>query len=722
MRCTDCGIIIPFNKAPDLANCSICGVRFTPDARDILEHGKFGITKEVRPTQVAMARDIEEVFRQDHGTLIGEGGTGIGKSFAYLIPALLADGKRVIISTAKKTLQDQLSRDIPMLIKKMGIQNIKFGVYKGKSNYACWKLAQEVPLNDRSKFNNFVDKARRENRPADITHWKGSVPFWWSKISIDNCAIGNRCAHFKECRPHPKNYHIVVTNHHLMAIDLKALPGTLFGPYNTLIIDEAHQAPEAFRSAYSRAITFKSLKRLQSALKMDDHLRGVVDDSGITSAAALVSGLDALVTSFGDLHSKAAQTTGGGQIVDVRRIEAPLNDFQTQADTYAGGLFLLLEDINRSYNDSHEDPDREDSPEKLFAMLSRATRLHKRVASLVEFANDLTSRIKKQNESATLEFLTTCDDTGLHLQPLDIGKLIANPIGTVKHKIIMSATLAMGKDFEFSKQRFGLTDDLKAKHEVITEKIYPSPFDMAKQAVLYIPRHLPLPAHAGQPTERIKWIKALSTEIAQLLGATRGDAFVLFSARADMQAVIEELGPEHWDDAGLTLVEQEGEATATLNRFLDTPNSVLFGLKSFWEGVDVPGDKLKLVIIPKLPFPNPKDPLISALSEQAGNSSFMQVMVPHMFFDMKQGVGRLIRTQSDKGFVAILDPRVWTGTGNRTNHLKRMENIESQHPTRRKRLGYGKKLLDALGFTQVTDDFTIVQTWVKKFFNTVNTG
>ncbi len=718
MLCKNCGVRIPFNKAPDLEDCSICGTKFTPDVRDILEYGQFGIAREVRPTQVDMARDIEDMLQQTTGTLLAEGGTGIGKSFAYLLPSILSAGKRVVVSTAKKTLQDQLAnKDIPFLLKKLGLPNVKYGVYKGKSNYACWKLAQEVPGNERPRFEKFVQDAQSRGAPADIADWAGVVPRWWSKISIDNCVLSNRCPHFKDCRPHPKDYSIIVTNHHLMAIDMKVLPGTLFGPYNTLILDEAHQAPEAFRAAYSRAATFKGIDYIRSSLKNDDYLRGLVDDLGVTTAKILLTELEDVARAFKDLHRNATRAAGSSKIVDIRKIAQPLDAFLTVTDACAAKLFLVSEDISRAYSTAASVPDdSEYSPEQLFAMMSRAQKLHKRVSALVEFANDLAGRAKLliANPKEGAEYLTICDDKGLTIQPLDIGKVVAAPMGTIQHKVILSATLAMGRDFEFTKQRFGLTEELRAPTEVIKEKIYPSPFDMSQQAILYLPRHLPLPAHAGQPEERSKWIRALSTEIAQLIGATEGDAFVLFSAKSDMNEVLHELGHDFWDDAGLSLILHEGEATATLSQYLKTPKAVLFGLKSFWEGVDVPGDKLKLVVIPKLPFPNPKDPLISALSDKAGSNSFMRVMVPHMFFDMKQGVGRLIRTQSDRGFVAILDARIWTGTGNRTTHLQRMEKINAD--PHRKRMGYGKQLLDVLGFTQITDDFTIMQSWVKKFF------
>jgi ATP-dependent DNA helicase DinG len=699
--------------APDLKTCGVCGIELIPESRDILERGQYQIANEVRPTQVALAEDIETNLRQERGTILAEGGTGIGKSFAYLLPALLSTNKRVVVSTAKKTLQDQLAeKDIPFLVEKLGLSSLKYGLYKGKSNYACWKLWREVPISEMERYEDFINAAMDAQQPADIAQWGGAVPFWWSKISIDNCVLKKTCPHFKHCHPQPQDYNLVITNHHLMAIDMKSATNFLLGPYNTLIIDEAHQAPEAFRSAYSRRMTFSGLERLQKKIKNDDYLRGAIDDSGVTTAKAIVEEVDELGTAFKSLHRKAVAAANGGQAVDVRKIQNDLKAFHVKADTYGGKIFLLCEAFKRQYASAKDGPSHIDDSDQLFVMLTRANKLFRSVTSIVDFASDLTGQANAQDSVS--EYLTTWDDKGLEMRPLDIGKIIASPIARVPHKIIMSATLAMGKDFSFTKQRFGLTDELKVPADIITEKIYKSPFKMHEQAILYLPRHLPLPAHGGQPEERSKWIRAISTEIAQLLGATKGDAFVLFSAKSDMNEVIDEIGHDFWDDANLNLIQHEGEATSTLKRYMSTKNSVLFGLKSFWEGVDVVGNKLKMVIIPKLPFPNPKDPLIEELSKRAGNNSFFNVMIPHMFFDMKQGVGRLIRAQSDRGFVVILDTRIWSGTGNRVTHMARMEKIAADPA--KKRMGYGKKLLDGLGFTRITDNFEDVKVWSSKFF------
>lgn len=705
MYCTECRLKLPYDKAPHITQCTNCGTRMTPEVKDILQHGQYDIAREVRPTQIEMAKDIEALLQEPTGTLLAEGGTGIGKSFAYLIPLLLSKGKRIVISTAKKTLQDQLAKkDIPFLLNKMGLTNISYGIYKGKANYACWLLAKEVPIKDRAKFVQFVNKGSRQ-APADIATWLGSTPQWWNKVAATDCVRGKRCPHFEKCLPQPKDYNIIVTNHHLMAIDLKIYPGTLFGEYNTLVIDEAHQAPDAFRAAYSKSMTSSSVTYAQRSMINDDDMRNFFDESGVTTSKAMLEKMHTVIETYEALHRKVSVSTGGATIVDTASIKPQLAALLQAASALSGKLFLMGEELNNAFEETQDGAESD----SLLRLMSRLTKQEKRITGLTEFIMALPANDEPEGDKTVV---VTGDDKGLYLQPIKVGDLVKQPLKMAKHKIMVSATLAMGSDFEFTKSRLGL------EGEPTTDKIYKSPFNLREQAILYLPRHMPLPAHAGQPREREVWIKALSTEIAQLVGATQGDAFVLFSAKTDMKDVLYRLGSHFWNDTGLNLVTQEGDATATLDKYMETPRSVLFGLKSFWEGIDVSGDKLKLVIIPKLPFPNPKDPLIGALCDQAGTQSFQKVMIPHMFFDMKQGVGRLIRTQTDKGFVAILDPRVWTGTGNPTNHIRRMEKIEAQTPQKRMRMGYGKQLLNVLGFPRITDDFTILQDWVIDFFKT----
>lgn len=714
MRCNNCGNLVSYQKAPTLKDCIICGTALTPEVRDILEFGKYNITEEKRPSQLALATDVEKLLLEtQRGTLLAEGGTGIGKSFAYLIPTLLAKNKRAVISTAKKTLQDQLFiKDIPYLKEKMGKNDLVFSLYKGKSNYACWRLASEVPREDKKKYQLFVDAARNKNKPADVSEWpETATPSWWYKISIDNCVLGTSCPHYKHCRPQPRQSNIVVTNHHLTAIDIRKTPGMLFGEYNLLILDEAHQASESFRSAHSKSVTERGLDILEGMVLNDTLVSSAIDDSGIIATKHLVEKIRGIKKCYQELYTAAKRHTDETGTVKIEVIGDPFIRFRSETQDLGASLFQIQETLSRMRIHSASDSESPPSDE-ILAMLGRIQRVQRRTENLADFVTDALDLITASDGTTKPSFITTVEENGLTTKPLNIGPLIGPKLKEIPHKIFMSATLAMGTDFTYSKNHFGLPAQ-GTPDDPIIEKIYKSPFDLQRQAVMYLPMHIPIPAYTNS-VERPAWISAISTEIAQLVGATHGGAFVLFSAKADMVEVMDELQGT-WDHLGLHLVVQEGEATAAREEFLAHDNSVLFGLKSFWEGVDVAGDQLRLVIIPKLPFPNPKDPIIAALVKEAGNKWFNEVMVPQMIFDMKQGVGRLIRTQSDRGFVAILDPRVWTGS--RSKHASNLQKVKND--PLKKRLGFGKLLLDTLGYTQVTDDFTVLQSFVKKYFNAV---
>jgi len=715
MKCTNCGNVISYQKAPQLTDCVLCGFPLKPDISDILEFGKFDITTEKRPSQIALAKDVENLLGGANGTLLAEGGTGIGKSFAYLIPALLTSNKRIILSTSKKSLQHQLVKeDIPYLIKKMGREDLSYTLYKGKSNYACWRLAPEVPNEDKQKFNLFISVAKNENRPADVSEWNGPLPSWWHKVSVENCVLTTSCPHWNYCRPKPRTSNLVITNHTLTAIDLHKNPGILFGPYSILIVDEAHQLGKAYQLAHEKHVSVKGLEILKSMIINDSNVSDTIDESGIVSAKLLSEHVDTLRELFIPLYAKAKSTCDDTGTVRVPKIETELEKFREAIIALSSKIFQVSEAVNRTrINSAFSDID---VPEKLVVMLSRIQKVNTRVENLLEFTNDIlsppetnTTRLKPSTGShSQSNYITTVDDLGINVQPLRIGALLGPKLKEIPFKILTSATLAVNKDFSHFKKEYGL--DIGGD---IVERSYSSPFDLERQALMYLPQHLPLPQHEGSP-QRAEWISAISTEIAQLVGVTNGGAFVLFSATSDMNEVLEEMSAV-WDNLNLNLMVQDrdGDTTTIKSRFMSEENSVVFGLKNFWEGIDIPGDKLRLIIIPKLPFPNIKDPIIAALKKEAGDNWFYTVMIPRMFIDMKQGVGRLIRTTSDRGFIAILDPRIWTGSG--TKHATNMRKINAD--PFKTRMGYGKELLDSLGFTTVTEDFTVLKKFVTKFFN-----
>ena len=291
------------------------------------------------------------------------------------------------------------------------------------------------------------------------------------------------------CKPSPKEDHVVITNHHLLALDMRLSPGTLLGAYNLLIIDEAHQAPEAYRSAYSHEVTFKGLDRLKGAFKRDDAMRGIIDDLGHTTAKQTRSQLDQLKSEFQTLHRAARRAADDSGKVDPGKLTDALNNFSSIAGTLRSNSQRNIDEIKELREDSlngNVDVGGGYSTDELLAILSRMVRQHKNYDRLIQFREKIDDSVRAGSATA---FITTTDERSIKVQPLKIGDFIGPNLRTVSHKVIMSATLAMGNDFSYSKNLFGIgkaagvTADENQKPEKVVEKIYKSPFDLDKQAI-----------------------------------------------------------------------------------------------------------------------------------------------------------------------------------------------------------------------------------------------
>jgi len=740
MYCPDCEIRLPYNKAPDLTDCTICGKPMRSTVQDLLEFGQYGIAREIRPTQIEMGTDIEEVLESEEPQVfLAEGGTGVGKSFAYLIPALLMDDKRVVVSTAKKSLQHQLyDKDVPFLREKMG-KDFEVCLYMGTNNYACWNMIKEVPRQDRAKFTRFVDAARNQKIPADLSRWEGSRPYWWDSVSVKTCIRSSSCPHYKYCRPHPKDARVVIVNHYLLAIDIMKNPGSLVGPYDILVIDEAHQAPEAFRTTYSQSLKKNIGDSLWHSLKNNDALREMMQfgTKGLIDSNITLRQLSELDIQINALHKEAKQhshkKTG---IVNGEPLKDVLNIIRDAAHNLSNLLVRAKVEAHKNYSSGVFSDGRILPEEQIPVVLSKFQYLARRVHSIQEFAENMgqfdwgyyntafedDDDEEKINAYQSNNFICTVNDSGITLQPVEIGKIVGPRLCSIPKRLVLSATLALNNKFDYVKNELGLS-----YHTVeglnTTEKIYPSPFQLGRQARLYIPRDLPLPEKLGSP-QRSAWVQAVAKESARLIKMMGGDAFILFSARTDLEEVRDaftdgKLLSQH--NLPLLVQDDDGDATNVQRRYMRTNNCTLLGLKSFWEGIDIPGDKLRLVIIPKLPFPVPTDPLIKTLSDKAGDEFFNKVFIPRMIFDIKQAAGRLIRTKTDYGVVAVLDPRVWSGSGgsNQQTHYKFMETLKYAPPKMRKPRWYGKTVVSSLGFPLYQDSFTKLQTFVNNCLNNV---
>ncbi|HTN28356.1 MAG TPA: ATP-dependent DNA helicase [Burkholderiales bacterium] len=592
-----------------------------------------------RPQQLAMAQAVAHAIAERR-PLIAEAGTGTGKTFAYLVPALLYGGK-VIVSTGTKTLQDQLfERDLPLIRDALAVP-ISVALLKGRANYVCHhhleRTAREGRLPSRDdarhlpKIVAFARASERGDRSelADVPENAGIWPMVTS--TRENC-LGSNCAFHRECfvmkaRKDALDADVVVVNHHLFFADVTLRDeglAELLPACNTVILDEAHQLPDTatlFFGEQTTAGQLTELARDAEAIARTE-LRDIPDlpDAG----AAIVALIRRLRLAAGEGTGKFAQ-----QVVAERP------DFVDALDALGAGL------------------DRLSGEMQLFAERSEDVAV---IARRAEAAAEAISRWKAglRTEDAGGEAWIRWIDVGpqgfqLHASPLSVADVFRRQVEqTGRAWIFTSATLAVGRDFTHYTGQLGLADAATGCWE--------SPFDYPAQGLLYVPRGLPAP-------NSLLHTNAVVDAVLPVLKASGGRAFLLFTSLRALNAARERLvalfARERLDYP--VLVQGEGSKTELLLRFRALGNAVLLGSASFWEGVDVPGDALSLVVIDKLPFAPPDDPLLAArlakLTADGGNA-FIQWQLPQAAISLKQGAGRLIRTETDRGVLMLCDPRL----------------------------------------------------------------
>ena len=723
MRCNGCGFNLTVEDVPADNRCNACGGSYCFDSDDFLLRQHNAPGRDIRTGQVQMGRLVEKVFRE-HAIAFIEAPVGSGKSDAYGVPSInaasklasfnmqgltrlprvLAEAKsirpRILISTAKKALQHQIAeKDLPYIRKRHGEETIGISLLKGKGNYAC-----RLKIDGLEPENYKVAKAWIDKTPSeDLSDFPGKRPPFLYDVTAEDC-VGKGCKYayndkktgiacgYWRAKQEASKASIIITNHHVVAFDLRFGPGVLVGPYTSLVLDEAHQAPASFRAAFSQTLSQAGSMRLVRQ----------IDNAGVTGNFPKALG-DAWKGMFNNLHQLDGEVprdpfgNAGNDCLSV------LDELSKAATTEAQSLgFSTDKDF-----DIHNIADEADRS-RLLAVLSLRKTIDRTTQALV------TSQDPGDN---TVLYVQQTDrgQKKLVMAPISVGKLVGPKLQMLPSVVVTSATMAIGGKFDDMKYQLGLNwpsysdeDGAPQAPKQIYELILTSPFDYKKQALLYTPRHIPLPVTAEHP-DRSKYISALVNESARLIQASDGNAFVLFTSRQDLEAVYEGLVSE-----GLTqpLIVQGDDASAALKQYMATPNSVLLGMKSFWEGVDVQGQKLQLVIITKLPFPALTDPVIQARARQlvaeqvsrgvapatANGAVFSQLQIPHMLTELRQGAGRLIRSKTDKGVLAILDSRMFTGNSK-----------DKPLPTQTSYRGYGKLAADATGFTNQVFDFEIIK-------------
>jgi ATP-dependent DNA helicase DinG len=618
------------------------------------------IAKTPRPAQVRMASLVENTLSEKGFAMI-EAGTGTGKSFAYLLPAILS-GKRVLVSTAKKALQKQLrDNDMPFLLNALGIETT-FASLKGKNNYVCKLRLDDFVKGD--MVHRFSAREIQEfqrwavlNDIGELDDYEQELDFASfvrvSECVVRQCGFADACG-YRRAKTAAGMAKIVIVNHALLAFDLALGGGKIVGSYDAVIVDEAHQAAKYFREAHTCRIHNKQ----------PEALRKLMQDTALRVPETLES----------RVHAFLAKLPERGKVPKSNDIvEASLAVYrdlsQIKQQLIADG----------SWSEKAEDVDP-DEPETLrdareLGRLRAAATVTKRMMQACEVCVDkLDLKIDEHGaEKLTPEdfvmFVETRTARGdVHKEfvatPVEVGPFVAPVLKKTETVVFTSATLSTGGNFDYACREFGLKPD-----DVAVKEALPPTFNYKLNSCLYVS---PTTIEYRRDDRYAYWDNC-AREMHELLSASQGGAFILCSSYEDMTAFFERLNSMR--GRNYQLRSQSGNVDGLISWFKEERSPVVLGVKSIWEGVDIPGLGLRLVIIPRLPFPNPDDPVFTARKSKyvaarvrrgaeprvAELNAWQAFDLQEALMDLKQGAGRLIRRETDRGVVAVLDKRAYPG-------------------------------------------------------------
>jgi ATP-dependent DNA helicase DinG len=600
---------------------------------------------EFRRGQLQMAQAVEQALEEKRH-LIVEAGTGTGKTLAYLMP-VIRSGKRVLISTGTKNLQEQLFyKDIPFLEQALypnGEGKLRVCYMKGRGNYLCRKklydLTDQPVLSGLQEIEQYRaisawEKTTQTGDRAELASLPEASALWPKLDARADTCLGQKCSQWERCfitEMHRKAMEsdIIIVNHHLFFADLSIKQAAEHAPdagilpeVGVVIFDEAHELEDVAGSYFGVSV---------SNLRIDDLIRDI--EISLQRTRAMSS---SVVSATRALRERAQfffalLPPGDGRFAFQNRREF----LEENGDEFLG----LMHAITGLAAQLHNLPEK---PEEAFAFLRRCDELRVQLQFLME-----------SEDRNTVFWIERRGGRGLHREkknvflqatPIDVAPILKSCLfDQLECAVLTSATLAVGGGFDYIRQRLGV--------EHAREVVLPSHFDYESQAILYVPSDLPDP-RTPQFTARA------ADRIRQLLEITRGRAFCLFTSYAQMNEIHQRLLGELEFPM---LLQGDAPKNALLEEFRITPNAVLFGTSSFWQGVDVQGEQLSCVIIDRLPFAVPSDPVVAARVrsvDEAGGNAFFQYQVPSAVITLKQGFGRLIRSLHDRGLLCLLDNRI----------------------------------------------------------------
>ena len=645
---------------------------------------------ETRPGQQTMAGAVANVLEAG-GTLLAEAGTGTGKTLAYLIPAILSGG-RVLVSTGTKNLQEQIfQKDIPALRTALG-RPFTATLMKGRGNYLClhrWDMFKDGVLGNTSAGGRLIETGDRALLPivdtwltttadgdrSGLRDLPEDLPAWRDLAAEADTCLGTTCPRYSDCfvtrmRQRAAESDVVIVNHHLLCADGAVRHGD-FGEVipsaPTLIVDEAHQLEDIATQYFGYALSNLRLEQLALDINRAVSIR--------TSPGALD-----LFSVLPHLQEQARlfwgglATIGAGTITEARvryHAEAMADHYETGV-AMAGDLERLEHELTRLARAGAGGGAAASGP------AAAPAEANQEIASLASRAATLGQDLRFLLRASDPGFVYFLERRGrgtyLRAAPIDVSRVVKEAVlDRFRSVILTSATLAVERSFSYVKGRLGIRE--------AEELCVASEFDYASQALLYLPRRMPAPRHPD-------FARAVAHEATELVRRSRGRAFLLFTSYAVLREV------QRFVEMALPypiLVQGSAPRSALIDEFRATPHAVLLGTSSFWQGVDVVGDALSCVVIDKLPFASPADPVTAARIDamrEAGGDPFGDYQVPLAILALQQGLGRLIRHRTDRGVLAILDPRLRT-------------------------MGYGRRFLGSLPPAPVTLDLAAVERFFK---------